>query len=77
MWLDQLGAIGVGPGDAHSEAAVLSWGALAMVGDAFALAAERGSGFAAANRDRLGGRLSGEQRAMAETRLVVLRVAGS
>ena len=77
MWLDQLGAIRVGPGDAHSEAAVLFWGALAMVGDAFALAAERGSGFAAANRDRLGGRLSGEQRAMAETRLVVLRAARS
>ena len=32
-WLDQLGAIRVGPDDAHSEAAILSWGALAMVGD--------------------------------------------
>ncbi len=43
----------------------------------FALAAERGSGFAAANRDRLGERLSAEQRALAEMRLVALRAEGS
>ena len=43
----------------------------------FALAAERGSGFAAANRDRLGERLSADERAKAEMRLVALRAEGS
>jgi uncharacterized protein len=42
----------------------------------FALAAERGSGFAAPNRDRLGGRLAAEELAEGEARLAALRAGG-